>query len=908
MARLFAPAAAGQWKFALDDEFLVVADPAGDAQCDLGDPFDIVVSRGWPWATVELTIADRSHRLGALSTFRAKRIVSIIEAARDDLLLRRRLKKLQEQFDQSMDRVVHWAGDLDGAAARQISDHGWLTHEFAVHWGAEKESTGFGTFLDEPLLNSHVEAQRESRHPCFAIWDRDFATFIRGQNDLHLDDVVRKYRPFFDTVEKSPLTDEQARAVVCFDNRMLVVASAGSGKTSTMVAKAGYALRRGLVPADRILMLAFNNAAAKELKQRTLDRLIPLGLDADKVTVRTFHAFGIDVIGQATGRKPTVAPWLQGGDIARLGDIVRDLRASDPAFRTRWDFFRAVLARDYVDSAAHDSTDEPTADAAVYRTAQGEEVASSGERLIADWLYFNGVAYEYERPYEIDTADSEHRQYRPDFYYPTIGVYHEHWALDEDGQPPPEFEGYLDGVHWKRGLHREHGTALLETTMAELWSGRALDALARELTSRGVRLQFDPERPVRGEKIIENERLLQTFRSFLVHAKSNELSDDALQKKLDDVSDGQVRFRYSSFLALFAAIRVEWERRLAAEGCIDFEDMLNLAAGHLENGDWQSPHDLVMVDEFQDASYARARLSRALVALPERHLFAVGDDWQSINRFAGADVSVMTDFERWFGPAEVLRLERTFRFPQSIADVSSQFVLKNPTQIAKSVTSSTAEYPPTIEVVSVVREDAVAEAIRYRLKELHRRIQNGDVPALDGRKVTAFVLGRYNYQAKYLSHAKEVSDLLDVRFMTAHGSKGAEADFIVIPGMTSGKWGFPSTIPDDPVLRLAMPEAEEFARAEERRLFYVALTRARRGVMLVTVDKKESPFLVELVRDSDLLRTNVIGEELDSVVCPCCARAFMVKRSSKGGPFWGCQLYPRCRGTLASSAGEVAHP
>ena len=139
--------------------------------------------------------------------------------------------------------------------------------------------------------------------------------------------------------------------------------------------------------------------------------------------------------------------------------------------------------------------------------------------------------------------------------------------------------------------------------------------------------------------------------------------------------------------------------------------------------------------------------------------------------------------------------------------------------------------------------------------------------------------------------------------MTVHASKGAEADYVVIPGRTSGKWSFPSATPDDPVLRLAMPAREEFPRAEERRLFYVALTRARRGVLLVTIDKKDSPFLLELVRDSGVERRNVIGEELASVVCPRCSRAFMVRRSSKRGAFLGCGRFPRCKGTAALPAG-----
>jgi len=115
--------------------------------------------------------------------------------------------------------------------------------------------------------------------------------------------------------------------------------------------------------------------------------------------------------------------------------------------------------------------------------------------------------------------------------------------------------------------------------------------------------------------------------------------------------------------------------------------------------------------------------------------------------------------------------------------------------------------------------------------------------------------------------------------------------------MVSGKWGFPSTIPNDPVLRLVMPSAEDFPRAEERRLFYVAMTRAKRGVVLVTLKGRESRFLLELIRDHLIVRTNALGKILDSIVCPGCGRGFMVERTSKRGKFLGCGRFPHCKNT-----------
>ncbi|NKX52475.1 DNA helicase UvrD, partial [Arthrobacter deserti] len=203
----------------------------------------------------------------------------------------------------------------------------------------------------------------------------------------------------------------------------------------------------------------------------------PLGLPAGNIAAQTFHSFGLEVIGQATGRKPALAPWLESGrDHEHLMKIVDELRNTDPGFRRAWDFYRLVLGRARPEFGQEETDPEardPRTQGSGFRTLQGEVDRSQGERIIADWLFYHGVRYVYEARYEHDTADAAHRQYTPDFYYPDINAYHEHLALDQDGHPPASFEGYLEGVRWKRDLHRRHGTTLLETTMAGVWDGTA---------------------------------------------------------------------------------------------------------------------------------------------------------------------------------------------------------------------------------------------------------------------------------------------------------------------------------------------------------------------------------------------------------------------------------------------------
>ena len=442
--------------------------------------------------------------------------------------------------------------------------------------------------------------------------DSDLSRLVTETNEAVMAAELSTRRSFFDTIEKTPLTDEQARAVVCFDNRVQVLAAAGSGKTSVMVARAAYAVSRGFVPAERILLLAFNRNAADELQERVDARFAAAGIDSSGVRASTFHSFGLGVIGRATGEKPRPAPWLdQGGDLKMVERIVDELRDSSETFRYRWDLYRLLFAHAPISLGEHEPDGWNSAKReSGYETFGGAVVKSHGERLVADFLYLNGVNYDYERRYKHQIATADRSQYRPDFYYPDIDVWHEHWALDRDGKPPADFVGYAEGMAWKRQTHAQYKTTLVETTWADVVFGNGLAELADELTSWGLSLDWNPDRPPRNQwsKPMKHEELAGLVRTFMAHIKSNSWTQEILEERLKGDLRHLAGYRTRLFLDIYWPIHAEWEHRLAAEGFVDFEDMLVQAAGHLEAGRTDMGYDLVMVDEFQDASRARARL------------------------------------------------------------------------------------------------------------------------------------------------------------------------------------------------------------------------------------------------------------------------------------------------------------
>ncbi|WP_157272287.1 UvrD-helicase domain-containing protein [Azohydromonas aeria] len=903
-----------RWQLWLEDERALLEVEGARHAIALKDLGAVHVEPGLLWSRVTVTLPNRSVlELDGIGNAAARDMVQAISCAREQALARRRLeqekrqqrKREQQRLEQTrqeqeraqqllrslqecLSPVVEWAQACRAACKAQLAGSGWLTRDFIARQIALKPRLA-AELLSHPDFTQAVAGLDARSRDALGFWQRDLAAAARATNERHLQRELQSRKDFFDAVEKTPLTPEQARAVVCLDNRVLLVASAGSGKTSTMVAKAAYVLTKRYFAAQEVLLLAFNREAAGELAQRAQDRFRRLGLQG-RIAARTFHAFGLEVIGAATGRRPALAPWLEGGrDVEAVLDIVDTLKDRDAGFRANWDLFRLVLAQDM--SCPGEGEDAPQLRRRGFRTLQGDTVESRGEQMLADWLFYNGVEYVYGARRRADTADASLTSH-PVFHLPAIDTCLAYRALDEREAGSEQLEDDRAAMKRARDTHRQHGPALVEVTTAGLWSGEAFRDLESELTRRGIALDPNPDRPTPGRQPVEIARLARTVRSFLAHAKSNALSNKALRQRLDAGAAGHFQHRHGVFLHLFERIRQAWEERLQREGCIDYEDMLRQAGDCIEQGRWKSPYRLVMVDEFQDASQARARLVAALVREPDRCLFAVGDDWQGINRFAGADLGVMTGFEERFGAAQTLRLETTFRCPQSLCDLSSRFVMRNPQQIEKRVASARADVARPVRILCVENQGRIQAAVSQCVQALQATAPAGPAPSI-------LVLGRYNGDRRFMPAGPGTAAPLD--FMTVHASKGREADHVILPAMVTGTTGFPSRVADDPVLRLAMPDGDDFDLAEERRLFYVALTRARQSVTLVTVAGRESEFVLELVQRHglDVERVEPEGSAPGPIgdPCPRCGTGRLAHRESRHGPFLGCSSYPQCRFT-----------
>ena len=846
----------------------------------LGDLDAIEVENGRCWASVKLRHAAGRVAVSGLPQEDARALADALETARVGWWCRAlarqigTLRSIHDQLAQLADPPKYVSIDF-------IRD---LMHD------AEKAAGGFAAHWPDSLSNApEIRMLKEIVKFLHAPEDAR----AKANEAFVANELVRS-RALFDRIEARPLTEEQRKAVVVDERRNLVVAAAGSGKTSVIVAKAGWLIRRGYRRPSELLLLAFARDARNEMVERISTRLD--ATTARGVTVRTFHSLGMAVIGEAEGKRPTLARTAE-NDRALfdlLKGIVADLLVDGELSGILREWFQGQFAPyksehefrnwgkywNYI--RQHD-----------IRSLKGEKVKSYEECEIANFLYLNGLSYEYEAPYKHDTATSEKRQYQPDFFLPDHGIYIEHFGLDAEGKTASSVDRneYRRGMDWKRQVHAQHGTVLIETFSHERDEGKLIRNLTKKLAAYGVSLS-----PISRDKVfavLEEQGRVDPFTrllaTFLQHFKGARLSFAEIAERAATLRD---RGRAEAFLAVFRPIFERYQETLARSGEIDFHDMINRATDLVETGRYHSPYGYILVDEFQDISPARARLLKALLdKSPGAQLFAVGDDWQAIYRFGGSDIAIMREFGERFGDYKRVDLETTFRCSDRIAAVATDFVLRNPAQIRKRVRSKRKEDRPGVHIGLPGQEglSLLTEALDRIAEDADRHDGTSDV----------LLLGRYRHmQPRNVGSLAKQYPGLRLSYMTIHRSKGLQADYVVVLGLCSGKYGFPVEIADDPLLDLVLAAPEAHPNAEERRLLYVAITRARRQVFLLADSGLPSSFAGELIDGGyDIAVFGRLPE--GNVPCPRCKEGHLEGRvnARDGSTFYGCSNWPYCEHT-----------
>lgn len=506
---------------------------------------------------------------------------------------------------------------------------------------------------------------------------------LKKRNDAWTARMLQQHADFFATVETSPLNPAQARAVVNGEDSLLVLAGAGSGKTSVLVARAGWLLRQRQAQPQQILLLAFGRQAAEEMNERIQSRL-----KNDEIEARTFHALALHIIRQGSNKSPL---------ISRL--------ETDNAAR------RQLLTETWQQQCA-----EKKAHASGWRQWLTEELA---------------------------------------------------WDVPE-------------GDFWQD------------------------EALAQRLAGR-------------------LERWLGLMR----------MHGGAQAAMIADAPEA-IRDRFTKRVKLMAPLLKAWKSALKEEGAIDFSGLIHQAVNLLEKGRFISPWKHILVDEFQDISPQRAALLTALRKQNRQtSLFAVGDDWQAIYRFSGAEMSLTTAFHHYFGCGDSCVLDTTYRFNERIGEVANRFIQENPHQLSKPLNSLTKGNK---KAISLLPDE--------RLEDLLNKISGYARP-----EERVLLLARYHHlQPTLLTKAKTRWPKLRLDFMTIHASKGQQADYVIVLGLQQGHDGFPAAARETVIEEGLLPQPEDFPDAEERRLAYVAITRAKQQVWLLYNQQQPSVFVEDFKR------------------------------------------------------------
>lgn len=794
----------------------------------------------------------------------------------DDNIL---LSQMDEALQEEKGLWSSQEGFLDPCAVRSFQDK-W----YSAYCAAKRRTSGllFSIGLSGRKLRNLVPQLIE-------VYER-LPSKVQAFNEQLTNQKAAAAAKLILPVEGKMLDGQQMRCITKEVRNHLVLAGAGTGKTTTIVGYVKYLLKKGICTPKDILVLSFTNASAAEMSER-LNREI-----GEPIAAQTFHKLGLDIITAVQGKKPKI----HSADIRQFARKQLDTLTQDSDYLRR-----LCVYLTYNGSKQKTEFDFQTKEEYLsylkYNppvSLRKETVKSYGELHIANFLTQNGIAYVYEQEYPIDTRTSEFGQYHPDFYLPDFDLYIEYFGINRQGDVPSYFTGkngmsasqvYQEGIRWKRDLHRKNGTRMIEAYAYEKLEEQLLPKLEERLKKAGV--VFTPMSAkdmwadISGSENQKLDRVAELFGTVIALAKSNGCS-------LDEIRSRNRSFHnlpsIQTVIDLIEPVYNSYQSMLCSRSEIDFNDMINLASEYVQNGRFTHSYSYVIVDEYQDISQARYRLLDAMRQQRDYRLFCVGDDWQSIYRFSGSDIGFILNFEKYWGASEISRIETTYRFPQSLISVSSNFIMKNPEQKQKQLRSAIADHGFSMEKITRYTDAYAVAFLAERLKELPKGSSvlflgryRFDIRILDGQRPFSYqynaALGRTQ-----VSFARRTD--LQISFMTVHSSKGLQADYVFLLNTKAYGMGFPSQIADAPILQLLLDNCDHYPFAEERRLFYVAITRAKKKVWLVAIKGNESVFVKEI--------DEVHGEEMrkEQYTCPLCGGR-LVRRSGPYGDFFGCSNY-----------------
>ncbi|MDD3068413.1 MAG: DNA helicase UvrD [Clostridia bacterium] len=743
---------------------------------------------------------------------------------------------------------------------------------------------------------------------------------VKTKSDFakNVPNIVESNKEYFDKIllpidKNISLDEDQRKAVVIDGDHCLIIAGAGAGKTTTMAAKVKYLVDKQGISQEDIVVVSYTNEAIGELQDRINNKL-----HLPNVRISTFHSFAFSLIKQlrkdAENSNPEVI--RDGGSYSIISDLLVtkiyenksllrnlvlflgyyfDLPADVFKFENLNQYHEYNASQNY--QSLKSNLGEYIKKVAVKREAKtktltGEYLRSTQEVQIANYLYLHNLEYEYERPYPYPIPNAR-KKYTPDFFIQQGDncAYLEHYGITEDYRSdifsPDELKRYTKSIQDKRNLHKEHHTTLIETWSVYNDHRQLIDHLEEVLIKNGFGLKLRDltevyEKLVATDKDKYISKLAEFLNRFIGLFKSAGYTKEDFARLRENANP-----RTELFLNIAEQVYEYYQDQLHQTDHIDFADMINDAYFYLKEFKKQGvtplPYKYIIIDEFQDIARQRFNLTKELADVTHARVIAVGDDWQSIFAFSGSDITLFLKFREIMGSGKELQITHTYRNSQQLIDIAGSFIQKNSSQITKKLLSPKSLADPIV----LVPYDDSFNVMQHLADVVTNTI--GKICEEYGRESQILLMGRYNFDMKNLLNTKKFTEIqtgkskriircvqypeAKLAFMTTHSAKGLGYDNVILLNMREGKFGFPCQIEDDPILKLVMHEDRTIPFAEERRLFYVALTRTKNHIYIATPMYHPSRFLLELIRDYQLPRPEnmCMGVTEKSIyTCPIC--------------------------------------
>lgn len=718
------------------------------------------------------------------------------------------------------------------------------------------------------------------------------------------------------------------------------------------------------------MCLCFTQKNVKELSHRLNEK--------HNVTVSTFHEFCRQVDKKCEGKKTSNRYLLDGIIRKYVADIVNDSKKlaklteyfshysmpplEEKVFKTLDDYvaYREGLNICSLKRKFYQCEEDMD-------TLQGEIVKSEGELLIANYLFMHGIDYIYEKNYPYNyyacmikdnfmysgnyfslkpISDCSNEElinrfidwelnkinYKPDFYIPERDVYIEHFGVNENMEATflegEEKEKYERDMYSKEIFHELYGTKLIKSYFYYLPKDCLIEKLEESLRQNGVTIgQMNPVKIFKA--LINNERVkdfnnfTKLIKSFINIYESKHIKKANFNKfRLKNTSDNLYnKNRQNLFFDIVEDIYNDYYDEILNGNLSHNHEIIN-ALNLIRNKEYKPKFDYIFIDEYQDINPVRCKLLQELQKNSNSKIFVVGDDWQSIYGFAGSDVELFTNFDKYFKNPEVIYIEENRRNPQKLIDITSDFISKNPSQEKKNLNNS--RKPPESNLTPIKIVKYLFNNKKSKLLKLDAIIAN----IIEySKKPEIYILGRnkkdiYDYLGNILFRIVEKNNVkkiiysekpdLDIKYMTIHQAKGLDADEVIVLNFEDKYDGFPNKMDDDPILKFVKDENNECEFAEERRLLYVALTRTRNNVYLMAPGKFTSTFINKLIKYDGVVPRNFkhrfktknlyYDKNMDSKLlhhttnlkCPMCedGKIVMIENPIKGTKYIRCSKHP----------------